>query len=475
MRELYASELHGTEEGGNARAVPLVRDWAERHRQTQVDRLSAKVETEEAGDGSLLVVVHQGGGDSLIWRSEVALGPPTDPLFATVRVRLGAASRGVVAPIDYEFGVPAIVRTLLREITVQDASHRVQPVAVELGASSIPELVDWLGSPDRRLPVVIASRTREYGALLLNEQTLARELAGMAHVRVLSGGQASWALTEAVGQPLSLWDGAVRIYFPGFSLTDEPRRHRVWFPDRVDETLVRQLRSWLGTLSSAQTGPHPVYERLRQDRLERLQQGTGSDSETIDMLWEEVGNLEIILKQKDDDLEDLASRQASLQSDYEAKLAECDGLRRNFNDIATQYSLAQRTTSQADTSDGAVLSVGDAIDDVQQLMMSRYYRERVAITEKALAEGRAFSNYNHPEELLRAVHAVLEAGALAFDGRLGEPPMTFFNRQGFGYGTLPQPHLKVDEHTSPDQCLRIYWEVDSQTGRWTITSIGLHQ
>lgn len=41
--------------------------------------------------------------------------------------------------------------------------------------------------------------------------------------------------------------------------------------------------------------------------------------------------------------------------------------------------------------------------------------------------------------------------------------MTFFSRRGFGYGALPQPHLKVDEHTSPDQCLRIYWDVDSQT------------
>lgn len=338
--------------GATRQAFPLVREWAERHREGREDRLPAEVEEEQPSDGSLLVVIHQDGGESVTWRSEVALGPPAAPLLATVRVRIGAASRGVVAPLEYEFGVPTIVRTLLREITVQDAGQRVQPIPVELGASSISTLVDWLGSADRCLPVVVLSRTPKSGALLLDAQQLARELAGMAHVRVMSASQAPWALTAAVGQPLSVWDGAVRVYFPGFSLAADPRRHRVWFPDRVDDTLVKQLRSWLGTLASAQTAQHPVHERLRDDRRERLQHGTGSDRETIDLLWEEVGHLEAAVKQRYHDLEDLRTNQAALQTDYEAKVAECEGLRRNFNDLATQQSLSQRSAPRGAAADG---------------------------------------------------------------------------------------------------------------------------
>ena len=60
------------------------------------------------------------------------------------------------------------------------------------------------------------------------------------------------------------------------------------------------------------------------------------------------------------------------------------------------------------------------------------------------------------------------------DNKLGTTPMEYFAQRGFGYGAQPGPHLKVDESTSPDQCLRIYWEDDSEARRWTITGIGRH-
>ena len=53
--------------------------------------------------------------------------------------------------------------------------------------------------------------------------------------------------------------------------------------------------------------------------------------------------------------------------------------------------------------------------------------------------------------------------------------MEFFNYRGFGYGAEPTPHLKVDEATSPDQCLRIYWDIDNDSRHWTITHIGTHR
>lgn len=70
----------------------------------------------------------------------------------------------------------------------------------------------------------------------------------------------------------------------------------------------------------------------------------------------------------------------------------------------------------------------------------------------------------------------MEAAALYHDDKLGMPPMEFFRRlRGFGYSAQPGPHLKVDEATSPDQCLRIHWTVDPEAKRWTVTHIGRHQ
>jgi hypothetical protein len=68
----------------------------------------------------------------------------------------------------------------------------------------------------------------------------------------------------------------------------------------------------------------------------------------------------------------------------------------------------------------------------------------------------------------------MECGALHHDNKLGSSPMAFFNAHGFGYGAQPAPHRRVDESTSPDQWLRVYWTVDEDTRIWQITSIGTH-
>jgi hypothetical protein len=121
------------------------------------------------------------------------------------------------------------------------------------------------------------------------------------------------------------------------------------------------------------------------------------------------------------------------------------------------------------------LTVGAAMDDIARQLGTRFYRERVGITAQALDAGREFSTYNSPGELLRAAHTVIEAGALYHDNKLGTTPMDYFARRGFGYGAQPGPHLKVDDNTSPDQCLRIYWEDEPEGRRWTITDIGRHR
>lgn len=174
------------------------------------------LDIEESSDGQHLVVLTQISEDDPTqrWRSEVAVGRPDDPLDVTVRVRLGAVSGSSISPLDYEFGTPAIVRTILREQELLDGGLRMLPAPVELGSSDIPALVEWLADPARRLPVVVVSRTPGAGQVLVDCASLARELAGVGHVRVLAASQAAWALTAAVGPELSTWDGAVRVYFP---------------------------------------------------------------------------------------------------------------------------------------------------------------------------------------------------------------------------------------------------------------------
>jgi hypothetical protein len=392
----------------------------------------------------------------------------------TVRIRLASLANSVIAPIRYEFGNPAIVRTLLRELVVMDAGERVSPAAMTLGASSVPNLVSWLEDLSRRLPVVVITPKRDTGLFQVDEGELARQLAGVAHVRALAATQAVWELTNVVGQQLSVWDGGVRIYFPGQPLGDDPRRHRWWIRDRVDDRLVGNLRSWLGTLSSSRTPEHPALGQLRRDRRARLREA--SEGQDAEFLLDYIDVAEQGEREATEQLRVAEDRNVELESEMEELQAELDAVRRNFGAVTEAHAVANPSQSRdVPASDAEVLTVRRAVEIAQELASTSYYEERVEVTPAAFASARAFSAYRRPEEMLRAIQAVMECSALVHDGRLGSTPMTFFSQRGLGYGAMPSPHLKVDEATSADQCLRIYWDNDPNRRLWRITHIGEHQ
>jgi uncharacterized coiled-coil protein SlyX len=478
MRELYVAELHGDEQSSNAAAWPFVDDWAQRHVPREGDGVrhdgpSPTVTIETSSDGQRLLTLRQpdDSDDSLLWISEVALGRPDAPLLAGIRVRLAAVPGSALTPLEYVFGVPAIVRTLLREFNVLDGGERTQARFVELGSSMVEPLVAGLVAEARRLPVVVVTRTRESGSVRVDVSALARELAGIAHVRVLSSAQASWTLTELIGQSLSAWDGAVRVYFPGFTPQDDPYRHRFWLGDRVNNGLVARLRSWFGTLAASRTAEHPVHEQLRVDRYARLEEAIASSDTAF--LEEYISELDARDERQRSEISELKEQHAELTRTVERSSDELETMRSSFAEM--QRSMPARQPRVPAEAEEGPLTVGAVIDDLARQLSTRYYRDRVGITSQALDAGRDFSSYNSPGELLRAAHTVIEAGALYHDNKLGTTPMEYFAQRGFGYGAQPGPHIKVDECTGPDQCLRIYWEDDPETRRWSITHIGRHR
>jgi hypothetical protein len=225
----------------------------------------------------------------------------------------------------------------------------------------------------------------------------------------------------------------------------------------------------LGTLSSARTPEHPIHERLRLDRRERLKEA--GDAEELHMLYDYVDELEGRERQHTEDLAEQQARIGELEHRVEDLLSELDATKQSFADMAE--AIGRR--SSGPVSPNGPLTVAAAMDAAEELAGTRYYRERITLSEDAVDAGRKFRQYSSPGELLRALQAVMEAAALVHDGKLATTPMEFFNYRGFGYGAQPTPHLKVDEATSPDQCLRIYWDVDNDTRHWTITHMGTHR
>ena len=104
------------------------------------------------------------------------------------------------------------------------------------------ERIDWfvqscLLDPGRRLPVVLFSAKKEedgvYPVDAGNPALAARELCGLAHVYVMPRVEDSHRLTKRLGM-LSVYDGAVRIYWPRLGLSDPPPRHPLHLRQRLN-------------------------------------------------------------------------------------------------------------------------------------------------------------------------------------------------------------------------------------------------
>ena len=109
---------------------------------------------------------------------------------------------------------------------------------VVMGSDQINSFVQsCLLNSGRRLPVVVFSAVKEHDGVYPNDAgdpTLtARELCALAHVFVMPRVEDSHRLTKRLGM-LSVYDGAVRIYWPRFRLSDPPPRHPLHLRQRLN-------------------------------------------------------------------------------------------------------------------------------------------------------------------------------------------------------------------------------------------------
>jgi hypothetical protein len=150
---------------------------------------------------------------------------------------------------------------------------------VVVGSEQIDSFVEsCLLDPGRLLPVVLFSAVKEedgvYPPNAGSPALTARELCGLAHVYVMPRVEDSHRLTKRLSM-LSVYDGAVRVYWPRFRLNDPPPRHPLHLRQRLNtasgpaiirrvvEAGARSYRPPDGTATLLAT-------RWRQDEQQRI-------------------------------------------------------------------------------------------------------------------------------------------------------------------------------------------------------------
>jgi hypothetical protein len=254
--------------------------------------------------------------------------------------------------------------------------------------------VDFLLSEQRRLPIVFLSVGEKSGRPLLSADDLARSLAGIAHVWVAEDRFTTRRLKEDIPEHLVCWNGAIRLYWPGFTRLAQPFQHPYWPPHRIEELeekpggfssfLLNQLANAASHSTEAEALSWTTVERQRRlAGLEELTKQAGEHAALFELLSDENKDLAKRLEDTEAELDDL-------RQDLYKRDLEIEGLRETIRALQAGEQLTPATQVPV-----------TSLDEAVRLAAARFSERLVIVPNSAsFVEGNPFQS---PEEALDAL------------------------------------------------------------------------
>lgn len=197
---------------------------------------------------------------------------------------------------------PRLVKSLIEGF----GAYESLPLSLEprkLETSQVETFVELLKHDQRVFPVVWISAHNSDGHPLVNPIPAADWLAGVAHVIVSEGVGPSRAVGNLLDEKFNCFNGAVRIYWPGFSEEDSRFDHKLWLPHEVESLedgkrhgFRSHLLSYVSEVSTNRLIDDVVewsdVRRLQsRNELQRLRE-EGQDQEALKVAEEIINDLE---------------------------------------------------------------------------------------------------------------------------------------------------------------------------------------
>lgn len=216
------------------------------------------------------------------WRTHIDIGVEDGAAWMRVRVALFSPIEGLVTRPKVTPHRPPVVRRVVDRLDVRIDGRRIgRPW--QLTPADVPAYVEFLTNPERRLPVLAISHDAD-GEPFLDRARAADRLLGLAHV-VEVDLQTSYAVTDSIGKSLSCYSGAVRIYWPGFAIGDDPYFHRAYVGGSLAylgrEGMGAELFDTLGRLSALSISEPDLRRRLRREQRAREAASRAAESEAM--------------------------------------------------------------------------------------------------------------------------------------------------------------------------------------------------
>ncbi len=122
---------------------------------------------------------------------------------------------------------PGCIKNLIETVEIYSATNKFFATSRDINdKNSYMEFEDHLLNPKRQVPLIVISADSKAKNYAIDPQKIAKAVTGIAHVYCLNFEKA-WSLSEKVGKTLSVFDGGIRVYMPGFDESANPGAHRL--------------------------------------------------------------------------------------------------------------------------------------------------------------------------------------------------------------------------------------------------------
>lgn len=447
--------------------------------------------------------------DTWRWRTHIDIGVEHRKAWLRVRVALFSPREGLVTRPKVAPHRPPVVRRVVDRLDIRVDGRRIGQPWI-LTAADVPAYVEFLTNRERRLPVLAISHDAE-GEPFLDRSRAADRLLGLAHV-VEVDLQSSYAVTDTIGKTLSCYSGAVRMYWPGFQVGDDPYFHRAYVGGSLAylgrEGMGAELFDTLGRLSALSISEPDLRRRLRREQraLEAAARtaeaavaratlarpdaanAAGVDESTWRALCTDYERQQRRLEDLEDELFDAQLEAEILRNERDSAEAQARSL-----NLALSFSPARpaREPGRAEPPVPAAEPVPATV--LEAVEVARERCKTLVFLDEAFT-GAAASQYTDPERVLANLVLMEQIAADWIAGELPNGPDEAFKQRCSGYRegisytaatrhaaeytrTYNGEQIMLGPHiargTGPASAvLRIYWYVDDGARRIVIGHIG---
>jgi len=441
------------------------------------------------------------------WVTEIALARAGDRVL--FGVRLLNVTRGEDIPAGRS--IPKFVRDVVAaaDFRIDDRPIRLDPWLVA-DDDEAGRLVAFLTSRSRRHPVLVFAlpeHSEDPSATVLPVAPLAKATLGAAHIAILTG-HASYRVTDLLGKELSVFDQAVRTYWPGVDPdASDPGEHPLALPRRIQSRpdgpvrfrnllIAHVLRATVSQQGLEEALPPyaKVKQAYRKRQREQLETGDGSAAELLDLAIKENEELQQRLEEQETTYQDLMALAERERDEERGRLHEArariSALAARIDHLETRLAEAGGTENADETpTDFAALDewarrhlAGRVVLHGRAVRAARKSPfEDVALAFKALL---VLRDYYVPmkrnggldakaayEEALQHLH--LEEAPCFTGTGAGQEGDTYFVDFGGRRRELDR-HLKGSNSRDPRYGFRLYFFWDDETEQVVVGSLPNH-